>query len=294
MEPSDEASREAGNEALGNGEFARAVEIYSRALVADPEDEKLYSNRSLAHYRQDNFKAAIADADEAIRLKPTWERGYVRKALAMEKAGASDEEVLAVYEKGALEVPHSMLLARAVVGLRERVILDALPPSTSDAKEEVDADAEDGEKEESRVSWREDEIARHYAERGVMYARMKIDQPDTPFLVYDEDLARDKNLIGTVTDKSQPPEFVDIDALREKLGLVQVAQQEQQEQQRTQLQEEQCKSQEGQRGNEVSATSDFESKRKQIYRVEGDVFRSVQGASAAAPAAASASTNDEL
>mmetsp|Transcript_13015 Transcript_13015/g.25262 ORF Transcript_13015/g.25262 Transcript_13015/m.25262 type:complete len:279 (-) Transcript_13015:231-1067(-) len=269
------ATKEAGNDALAKEDFEAAIEIYTRALSDTPDDEKLHSNRSLAYYRLHKFEKAIEDADEVIRIAPTWERGYVRKALAMDKLGSSDEDVLAVYEAGALRVPHSILLARAVVGLRERLILDSKGPTPHRPPQAPDQGS--NENEVPRVSWKEDELARHYAERGVMYARMKIDQPDTPFLVYDEHLAKNHNLIGTVTDKTKPPDFVDIDELRGKLGIVKA-------QQERELASEKAGTTNGASGLSTQDTeegSNFEVKRQQLYRSEGDIFRQIQHNSAA-------------
>ena len=51
-------------------------------------------------------------------------------------------------------------------------------------------------KSRGRVTWNEDILAKHARERGVLYGTMKIDQPDTPFLVYDADKAENRRLGG--------------------------------------------------------------------------------------------------
>lgn len=46
-------------------------------------NEVIYSNRSLANNKAGRYEAAVNDADEAIRTKPTWVKGYWRKASAL-------------------------------------------------------------------------------------------------------------------------------------------------------------------------------------------------------------------
>jgi len=178
---------------------------------------KLNADNSNRYYRANEFSKAVQDAEEAIRLKPDWEKGYIRKALALSKMGTkiSKEQILAVYEEGALKVPHSTQLARATVGLREELFL------LREKQENASLERSIGE---GRVTWNENELARHHAERGIMYARMKIDHPDTPFLVYDEEMTENRNMIGTISNKDAEPEFVDIDELQAKLGLLEVEQ----------------------------------------------------------------------
>jgi tetratricopeptide (TPR) repeat protein len=64
----------AGLEALKNGDYARAVTMFTRALnsgtLSGDDKEFAYSQRGAAYLKQGNAKAAIADFNHALKLKP--------------------------------------------------------------------------------------------------------------------------------------------------------------------------------------------------------------------------------
>lgn len=128
----------------------------------------------------------------------------------------------------------------------------------------VGADAGPGS--DGRISWDEAGLARHHAERGVLYARMKIDQPDTPFLVYDEEMAEKHNMIGTIQNKDSVPEFIDIGELQAKLGVLE----EEQQQGRPLV----TPGAVGAAGAAATAGA-FKQKRSQLYKSEGEAFQKV-------------------
>lgn len=83
--------REAGNAAVEVEDYEKAVKIYSDALLINdiPEEEQglLHSNRSYACLQlainfkdSDGEKMALAlqDANDVIKLRPTWWKGYFR------------------------------------------------------------------------------------------------------------------------------------------------------------------------------------------------------------------------
>jgi len=41
-----------------------------------------FSNRAFAHLKMENYGLAIADADEAIKMNPNYQKAYYRKADA--------------------------------------------------------------------------------------------------------------------------------------------------------------------------------------------------------------------
>ena len=92
--------RERGNAAFQAGDHAAALLHYTAALascqgMSSADKGVLYSNRSAAHCAQGHAKEAIADAREAVRLRPDWAKAHSRLGsallLAKDAAGAADE-----------------------------------------------------------------------------------------------------------------------------------------------------------------------------------------------------------
>lgn len=80
-----EEERNAGNALFKTGDFAGSVKSYTEAIKRDPESAvaaKSYSNRAAAFTKLMSFPEALKDAEEAIRLDPTFPKGYIRKAVA--------------------------------------------------------------------------------------------------------------------------------------------------------------------------------------------------------------------
>ena len=92
-EPSAEAERSAGNAALKEGRHEDAVGHYTAAIALEPEDAKLYSNRSAAYAKLEDHKAALQDAQKCISLDPKFVKGYSRKAYALFATGLFTESI---------------------------------------------------------------------------------------------------------------------------------------------------------------------------------------------------------
>mmetsp|Transcript_11466 Transcript_11466/g.31287 ORF Transcript_11466/g.31287 Transcript_11466/m.31287 type:complete len:331 (+) Transcript_11466:136-1128(+) len=93
--------KEAGNKHFGDGEWSQAKDLYTQAIALDPHNAVLFSNRSAAALQLAELEDAVKDADKAIELNPSWDKGYYRKGCALEAAG-KDMEALAAY-RSALE-----------------------------------------------------------------------------------------------------------------------------------------------------------------------------------------------
>lgn len=63
-------------------DYDKAIEMYTKAIDADPKNGIFYANRSLAHLRQENFGYALEDAQKTIKVDPTYTKGYYRRAAA--------------------------------------------------------------------------------------------------------------------------------------------------------------------------------------------------------------------
>ncbi|KAG1682020.1 Stress-induced-phosphoprotein 1 [Nymphon striatum] len=75
--------KDKGNTALQSGKIDEAINCYSEAIEIDPENYVLYSNRSAAYAKAENYTSALADAEKTINLKSDWGKGYSRKAAAL-------------------------------------------------------------------------------------------------------------------------------------------------------------------------------------------------------------------
>ncbi|KAA0195646.1 hypothetical protein HAZT_HAZT005805 [Hyalella azteca] len=54
------------------GDFDTAVALYTEAIALDPQNHILYSNRSAAHIKLQQFQKALQDATKARDLNPKW------------------------------------------------------------------------------------------------------------------------------------------------------------------------------------------------------------------------------
>jgi len=86
-----------GNKFFQAGDYRKAVRLYTRAIELDGMNSALYSNRSAAYLlggKQmgiDTRSMALRDAEKAIKLKPTWFKGYSRRGDALFKMERYEE-----------------------------------------------------------------------------------------------------------------------------------------------------------------------------------------------------------
>uniref|UniRef100_A0A803YEX7 Tetratricopeptide repeat domain 28 n=1 Tax=Meleagris gallopavo TaxID=9103 RepID=A0A803YEX7_MELGA len=68
------------NQACHDGDFHTAIVLYNEALGVDPQNCILYSNRSAAYMKIQQYDKALDDAIKARLLNPKWPK--VRKCWA--------------------------------------------------------------------------------------------------------------------------------------------------------------------------------------------------------------------
>ncbi|GAA6033203.1 hypothetical protein JCM8097_002993 [Rhodosporidiobolus ruineniae] len=95
-----ERAKEEGNERFKKGDFEGAREKYGEAIELAPTSYLLLGNRSLASLKLSPpaYATALEDADAALKLAPTWAKGYVRRGEALEGLGRTEEAVEAYGE----------------------------------------------------------------------------------------------------------------------------------------------------------------------------------------------------
>jgi len=77
------ARQEKGNQAYKQGDFDRAVALYSRGLETDPSNAVLWSNRAAALIALHRPEEALTDANKAIECDSAFLKAYFRKADAL-------------------------------------------------------------------------------------------------------------------------------------------------------------------------------------------------------------------
>jgi len=60
-----------GNESFNNGNYEKAKDYYTQAIELE-KNHVYYSNRSAAFFELEDYEASLADAEEAIKLNPTY------------------------------------------------------------------------------------------------------------------------------------------------------------------------------------------------------------------------------
>jgi lipoprotein NlpI len=76
-----------GNQYSSKGDYAKAIESYSRALRLEPNSATTFHARGYAYYRSHSDSQAIRDFSEAIRLEPAYSEAFHDRGRAFEDKG---------------------------------------------------------------------------------------------------------------------------------------------------------------------------------------------------------------
>lgn len=77
------ALQEKGNEyvKMGKKHYSDAIDCYTRAInqkaLSDTENSVLFSNRAHVNLQLGNYRRALLDAEQAIKLSPTYAKVYI-------------------------------------------------------------------------------------------------------------------------------------------------------------------------------------------------------------------------
>lgn len=77
-----EKFKEKGNEAFKKHDFQKSIDLYTKAIEYDPTNHVYYGNRSFAYVKIELYGGALSDAKKAIELKPSYIKGYYRRATS--------------------------------------------------------------------------------------------------------------------------------------------------------------------------------------------------------------------
>merc|ERR1719232_1294059 len=86
-----EAKKELGNKAFASKDYDLASSYYSEAIEIDSTNHVYFSNRSACYASKKQWKASAEDAEECIRLNPSFVKGYYRLASAQIEMNELDE-----------------------------------------------------------------------------------------------------------------------------------------------------------------------------------------------------------
>lgn len=89
---SAEEFKQQGNAAFVAKDYAKAVELFGKAIeVSEQPNHVLYSNRSACFTSMKKFKEALEDAEECVKINPSWSKGYNRVGAAQFGLGNLDD-----------------------------------------------------------------------------------------------------------------------------------------------------------------------------------------------------------
>lgn len=78
-------------------DYDRATYLFNRSLELVPDNAWTHFYRGAAHYGNMHFSAALADAERAIALSPTWGLPYTMQFAVLRMLGRQDDAIAAVY-----------------------------------------------------------------------------------------------------------------------------------------------------------------------------------------------------
>ncbi|KAL4853611.1 putative WD repeat-containing protein [Chlorella vulgaris] len=114
-----------GDAAFQHADFDRAVAAYSAALQAAAEDPHmrgiLLLNRCLAKLRLGGqASSALADAQEACRMRPRWGKAHLRLAQTLETCGRPDAAAASYQRAAELDPELAQAVGKALAGLERK------------------------------------------------------------------------------------------------------------------------------------------------------------------------------
>ncbi|KOS23158.1 E3 ubiquitin-protein ligase CHIP [Escovopsis weberi] len=113
------ALKEEGNRHFSAGDYASAEALYSKAILADPENPALYTNRAMARHKLGLWDLVISDCQACLALGPSNMKAHFYLANAQLAIGDLDAALASALEAHrlcALTNDKSLRQATALVG----------------------------------------------------------------------------------------------------------------------------------------------------------------------------------
>eukprot|EP00211_Chloroparvula_japonica_P014633 CAMPEP_0119133070 /NCGR_PEP_ID=MMETSP1310-20130426/12927_1 /TAXON_ID=464262 /ORGANISM="Genus nov. species nov., Strain RCC2339" /LENGTH=258 /DNA_ID=CAMNT_0007123745 /DNA_START=80 /DNA_END=856 /DNA_ORIENTATION=- len=109
-----------GNKCYAAGDYLQAIEWYTKAIDANPNEHTFYSNRSAAYFALNKFEESVDDARQCVRIAPKWIKGYYRTALSMKEL-LLFEEAEEILLKGLTVEPNNRDLKDLLTNVRREL-----------------------------------------------------------------------------------------------------------------------------------------------------------------------------
>lgn len=124
-----QVSKTEGNAAFTAGKWDLALQKFSQCIELDPTDHVFWSNRSGTNLQLKRTRDAVSDAEQCVRIKDDWAKGYSRLGAAL-LADTQGIAAVTAFEKGLrLDTANEAMLK----GLADAKVV------AKDEKREVDA-----------------------------------------------------------------------------------------------------------------------------------------------------------
>lgn len=112
------ALKKEGDDSYLNHSFDDAIRAYTNALALKEDHHIVLSNRCACYLQVSNGVKALQDADQCIKLKPKWSRGYSRRGSALFELKRFHSSILAYEECIQLE-PTNIIVQKALADTKE-------------------------------------------------------------------------------------------------------------------------------------------------------------------------------
>ncbi|MBN2722365.1 MAG: tetratricopeptide repeat protein [Campylobacterales bacterium] len=76
-----------GDAQYANGNFGKAIELYTKAISVNPNGCSAYNNRGLIYYERKDYKSAIRDYSSAIAKQPNCLGAIINRGVSYSRSG---------------------------------------------------------------------------------------------------------------------------------------------------------------------------------------------------------------
>mmetsp|Transcript_18506 Transcript_18506/g.37216 ORF Transcript_18506/g.37216 Transcript_18506/m.37216 type:complete len:314 (-) Transcript_18506:424-1365(-) len=88
-----ENERIKGNDYYRAGEMEESIISYTKSIMLNPVNAKVYANRAQARIRMNELDLALQDCNEAIKLNPAYTKALARRGMILQKKGRYEEAI---------------------------------------------------------------------------------------------------------------------------------------------------------------------------------------------------------